>query len=63
MKAQIVRNKDGFFHLTVKHACGHTGSYLYGNEEAARLDVADKESKDCHTCHNKKMYAISVRSV
>lgn len=63
MSAQIVRDKNNFVRLTVKHACGHTVSYLYGNEEAARADVADKESNDCSACRNVKMYAIPVRSV
>lgn len=64
MKAQIVRDKNGFVRLTVKHACGHTVSYLYGNEEAAQAEAADKELNDCPVCHNQKAYdAIRLRSV
>lgn len=32
----------------------HTVSYLYGNEEAARADAADKELNECQSCRNRR---------
>ena len=55
---KIVKRPDGNVTAYFNHTCGHSPGMLYGGEEFAERERPDQESKECVSCHSKRMLKV-----